>query len=51
MKDKKIHSESSVWSTAQGEKKIYGFDDNVGFEKNQQISWLWQTVFVGIVMC
>ena len=32
MKDEKIHGESNVWSTAHGQKKIYGFDVQVGFE-------------------
>ena len=44
MKDRQIYDESNVWSTAQRRKKIYGFDAHVGFE------WLWQTVFVGMVM-
>ena len=32
MKDRKIHVEGNVWSTAQRQKKIYGFDVHVGFE-------------------
>ena len=32
MKDRKIHGESYVCSTAQTQKKIYGFDVHVGFE-------------------
>ena len=31
-KDRKIHDENNVWSTAQRQKKIYGFDVDVGFE-------------------
>ena len=34
MKDRKIHGESNVWSTAQRLKKIYGFDVHAGFEGN-----------------
>ena len=32
MKDREIHDERNVWSTAQRLKKIYGFDVHVGFE-------------------
>ena len=32
MKDRKIHSESNVWSTAQRHKKIYRFDVHAGLE-------------------
>ena len=32
MKDRDIHGESIVWSTAQRLKKIYWFDVHVGFE-------------------
>ena len=32
MKDRKIHGESNVWSTAHGQKNIYGVDVNVGVE-------------------
>ena len=32
MKDKMIHGENNVWSTAQRQKKIYGFDVHAGFE-------------------
>ena len=32
MKDRKIHGESNVWSTAQSQKKIHGFDVVVEFE-------------------
>ena len=31
MKDREIHGESNVWSTAQIHKKIYGIDIDVGF--------------------
>ena len=31
-KDKKIHGESNVWSAAQRQKNIYGFDVHAGFE-------------------
>ena len=31
-KDRKIHGESNVSSTAQREKKIHGFDVHVGLE-------------------
>ena len=31
-KDRKIHSESNVWSTAERQKTIYRFDVDVGFE-------------------
>ena len=30
--DRKIHSESNVWSTAQRLKEIYRFDVHAGFE-------------------
>ena len=36
MKDKKIHSESNVWSTAQRQKKLYAFDITVGLEWNHR---------------
>ena len=32
MKDRKIHGESIVWSAAQCQKRIYGYDVHVGFE-------------------
>ena len=32
MKDRQIHGESIMWSTAQRYKKIYRFDVHVGFE-------------------
>ena len=32
MKDRKIHGESNVWSTAQRQKKICGFDAHAGFK-------------------
>ena len=32
MKDRKIHGESNVWSTAQRQKKINGFNVHVGIE-------------------
>ena len=32
MKDRKIHGESNVWSTAQRQRKIYKFDVHAGFE-------------------
>ena len=32
LKDRKIHGESNVWSTAQRLKKIYRFYVNAGFE-------------------
>ena len=34
MKDREIHGESYVWSTAQRKKKLYRFDVHVGFELN-----------------
>ena len=34
VKDRKIHGESNVWSTAQRQKVIYGFDVHAGFEGN-----------------
>ena len=34
MKDRKIHGKSNVWSTAQRQKKIYGFDVHAGLEWN-----------------
>ena len=51
MKDRKIHGESNVWSAAQRQKKIYGFVVHAGFGGNLWISWLWQTVSIGMVMC
>ena len=35
-KDRKMHGESNVWSTAQRQKKIYGFDVHAGFEGNHR---------------
>ena len=32
MKDREIHGESNVWSTAQRLKKIYRLDVHAGFE-------------------
>ena len=50
-KDIDINCESNVWSTAQGYKKIYGFDDHVGFMLNhrsvsyvKQCSLVWSCV-------
>ena len=48
--DREIHGESNVWSAAQTQKKICGFDAYGGFEGNYTC-WLWQTVFIGVVMC
>ena len=33
MKDRRIHGESNVWSTAQRQIKIYGFDVHVGLNE------------------
>ena len=35
-KDRKIHDESNVWSTAHRQKKIYGYDVHAGFEGNHR---------------
>ena len=32
MKDRKIHDESNMWSTAQRQEKIYQLDVHAGFE-------------------
>ena len=49
--DRKIHGESNVWSTAQRQKQIYGFDVYAGLEGNhrsvgsgKQCSLLWSCV-------
>ena len=34
MMDRKIHGESKLWSAAERQKKIYGFDVHAGFEGN-----------------
>ena len=49
MKDRKIHGESNVWSTAQRQKKIYKFDVHAGFEGSNR-SDVYVRVFVGMVM-
>ena len=33
-KDRKIHDESNMWSTSQGQLKLNGFDVHAGFEGN-----------------
>ena len=50
-KDRKIHGESNVWSTAQRQKKIYRFDIYAWLELNhrsvgygKQCSLLWSCV-------
>ena len=40
MKDRNIHGESNVWSTAQRQKKIYGsIDDHAGLAMDNSVCW------------
>ena len=48
-KDIMIHGESNVWSTAQRQKRSMDLMFMLGF--NLLIGWLWQAVFVDMVMC
>ena len=50
MKDWEIHGESNVWSTAQRWKRSTYMMFMLGLRETIEISWLWQTVFVGMVM-
>ena len=57
MKDRKVHCESNVWSTAQRLKKICRFDVHAGFECNyrsvgygKQCSLVWSCVEERMVM-
>ena len=51
MKDREIHGEIRVCSTAQRHKKIYAFDAHFGFEGNHRLVGYGKTVFAGMVMC
>ena len=49
--DREIHGENNVWSTAQRQEKIYGFNVHAGFEGNhrsvengKQCSLVWSCV-------
>ena len=55
MKDREIHGESNMWSTAQRQIKIYGFVVHAGFERNygsvgygKQCSLVWLCLVKGI---
>ena len=57
MKDRNINGESNVWSAAQRQKMIYGFDVHAGFEgsygsvgNGKQCSLVWSCVEERIVM-
>ena len=38
MKDRKIHGKSNMWTAAQRQKNIYGFDVHAGFEANDRLA-------------